>query len=196
MLSHRTKKFLAGLSAVALLALSACGSDDNTNRNTPSGQVTAETPGPAGTESAPAQSETPVHTETTRNAQRAVVTAAKHVDGIAYSIDRDDNGWEVDVLKGNRKVEVRINAAGTKVRSTENDDTMSQRERRDLKNARVSLEDAIAIASSRMGGNLDEAEFEDDRSQSMWSVTMEVEGVDIEVLLDATNGELLKEKRD
>lgn len=193
---HRTKKLLAGLSAVALLAVSACGSDAGTDGNSPSGQVTAETPGPAATESAPDQSEAPDHTETTRNAQQAVVTAAKHVGGIAFSIDRDDNGWEVDVLKGNRKVEVHLNAAGTKVRSTENDDTVSKRERQDLENARVSLEDAIAIASSRVGGNLDEAEFEDDRSQSMWSVTLDVEGVDIEVHLDATNGELLKEERD
>ena len=123
----------------------------------------------------------------------ALGVAQDGAGGTPYAIDDqdDDGSWEVDVAVDDRTVEVLVDADG-KVVATEEDD-LDADDRAALDEAKVTLKKAIEAAIDEVGGQLDEAELDEDDGTYRWKVT--VDGADsgdddLEVLVDLMSGKV------
>ncbi|MCK0111512.1 PepSY domain-containing protein [Ornithinimicrobium sp. F0845] len=124
----------------------------------------------------------------------AIDTAEAETGGTAYEIDDldDDGTWEVDVRVDDHSVEVKVSADGAEVLQTEQDD-LDDDDRAALEAATITLQDAIELAVSEVGGVLDDAELEGEGNGNPhhWEVSVDTdERDDIEVLISVT-GEVL-----
>lgn len=124
----------------------------------------------------------------------AIDTAEAETGGTAYEIDDldDDGTWEIDVRVEDHSVEVTVSKDGTEVLETEQDD-LDDDDRAALDAATITLQDAIELAISEVGGVLDDAELEgeDDGNPHHWEVSVDTDSRDdIEVLISVT-GEVL-----
>lgn len=135
-------------------------------------------------------------TDVTASGVAAILAAQEEVDGVAFEIDdQDEDGtWEVDVRVGDRSVEVTVDAQGTVVR-TDDEDDLDAEDREALDSAAVPLEEAISIALEEVGGQLDDAELDEEDGTYVWKVS--VDGTDdgrddVEVSVDIVSGEVVK----
>ena len=129
------------------------------------------------------------HMEQVGSALQAIQFAEAETGGVAYKIDDEDSdrAWEVTLLRpeGNA-IEVKVNREGTEVLSTEDEDT-------DLSAPpATTIQDAIGAAVAHTPGLLDDAELDEDDGQLYWEVTIEQDGNDVDVYLDAANLQVIQ----
>ncbi len=133
------------------------------------------------------------------NAVQAVDIAVQKVGGTAESVDfKHKNGssyFEVDVIAGNQKHEVKIDAASGQVLDSkaEND---SDGDSAQLQQAGVSLRQAVSAAVAKTGGVAKEAEWENENGQSYYKVETIANGQEYDVKIDAQNGSVISAQID
>ncbi|MFD6136647.1 hypothetical protein [Isoptericola sp. NPDC060257] len=196
-MSNRAARRLAVPVALALalgLTLTACADGD--------GGAPADTPATSATEdtatddtTSPSASAAPEHR--TAAGLLAIATAEKKAGGTAYAIDDPDrdNTWEVDVATGTISVEVEVSADGTEVVRTQEDD-LDADDRRALADATVSITRAIERTVAKSGGDLDDAELDEDDGRYHWSVTVLVDGVETDYRVGTQDGKVVQERDD
>lgn len=135
------------------------------------------------------------------NAVQAVDIAVQKVGGVAESVDfKHKNGssyFEVDVIAGNQKHEVKIDAASGQVLNSKvenNHDTDSDSAQ--LQQTGVSLHQAISAAVAKTGGVAKEAEWENENGQSYYKVETIANGQEYDVKIDAQNGSVMSAQID
>jgi uncharacterized membrane protein YkoI len=128
---------------------------------------------------------------------RAIVTAEREAGGTAFAIDDPDraNTWGVDVSTGNLSVEVEVSADGGEVIRTENDD-LDADERRAIAEARFTIGQAIERTVARAGGALEDAELDGDDGRYHWSVTVLVDGAEVDYRVGTQSGKVTPEPAD
>lgn len=126
----------------------------------------------------------------------AIDLAEAQAGGIAFELDRDDDGaghWEVSVAVGDAEINVYVDLAGAEVLRTESDGTVSREETAALELAQVSMAEAIQIAVDEVDGVVEEVDLDEERGTVAWEVVMTD---DTEVYVDVVTGEVLQVERD
>lgn len=126
----------------------------------------------------------------------AIDRAEAQAGGIAFELDRDDDGaghWEVSVAVGDAEINVYVDLAGAEVLRTESDGTVSREETAALELAQVSMAEAIQIAVDEVDGVVEEVDLDEERGTVAWEVVMTD---DTEVYVDVVTGEVLQVERD
>lgn len=199
---------LAALATVSVLALglASCAQENPPAAPAPAPSPITQTSPTQTTESAPtaaptttSQQSAPATDTQERNAAalRAVGTAAAAAGGTAYELDDEDDyrRWEVDVMVGDRSVEVTVSGDGTTVISQDDDDDDDEDDRARLGRATVSMTEAIEIALAEVPGLLDDVELDDEDGQDVWEVGIDTGSDDVEVSVSTTDGTVVKVDR-
>lgn len=196
---------LVSLAAVSVLALGVVGCNQTDQPAAPApppaaGPQTAAPDTTAPTPADPASPQTPAADANEHNAAalRAVATAEQAENGRAYEIDDedDDNTWEVDVMVGDRSVEVKVSADGNNVISRDDDDDFDNDDRARLDRAQINLTQAIEAALREVPGRLDDAELDDEDNRDVWEVTIDTpDNDDIDVYVSPQDGSIIKVDR-
>lgn len=125
-------------------------------------------------------------TATDQDAVRAITTAEADAGGRAFELDTDDGQWQVHVAVGDREVEVRVSADGSRAESSDDSDGLDADDAAALAATTTTLADAIRIAATRASGGarIDEAALEQNDGSPVWTVdlaggiTVRVSGID------------------
>lgn len=154
--------------------------DDTASAEPATSGATSEPATSSGQSSAPAQ------------VGDAIALAESEGGGIAFKIDDedDDRAWEIDVLlPDGTTAEVKVDAEGRTVLSTEKDD-----DNPDHPLPSTTLLDGINAALAHTPGVLDDAELDDDNDLIVWKVEIDqsANGDDVEVYVDAETLEIIK----
>lgn len=197
--STRTLVTTAAFLSLAL-PLAACGSsaDDQSQPGVSSGtEDTADEPMTDTTDDATGDDTTADGADATNaGAFAAIDLAESQVGGIAFELDRDDDGggqWEVSIAVDSAEIDAYVDLAGTEVQRTESDGTVSREEAAALELAEISMAEAIRIAVEEVDGVVEEVDLEEERGTVAWEVVMED---NTEVLVDVVTGEVLEVDRD
>ena len=134
--------------------------------------------------------------ETLTGATAAIAAAESAVSGTAFAIDTDRRGWEVAVAVGDREHEVVVDAAGENVLNSREDGRLDSEVSADLPNVKISLSQALALATKASPGTVEDAELDRERGVTVWAVTMLSGRTETEVYLDAADGKVLKIEKD
>lgn len=196
---------LAALAAVSVLALglAGCAQENPPAAPAPAPSPVTQTSPTQTTESAPTAAPTttsgqpaPATDVQERNAAavRAIGTAAAAAGGTAYELDDEDDyrRWEVDVMVGDRSVEVTVSGDGNTVVSQDDDDDDDDDDRARLARATVSMTEAIDIALAEVPGLIDDVELDDEDGQDAWEVGIDTASDDVEVYVSITDGTVVK----
>lgn len=184
---------LVSLAAVAILALGVAGCSPD--RPAAPAPVTAA---PTTTAAAPSNPASPQATpgdpaEHNAAALRAIATAEQATNGKAHEID---DRWEVEVIAGDRSIEVKVSADGNTVASRDDHDTADDDDRARLGGAQVTLTQAIEAALREVPGSLDDAELDHKDDRDVWEVSIDTpEKRDIEVYVSPQDGSIIKVDR-
>lgn len=176
-LTHRISTIV--LAATTAVAFTACsGSDTGASSSSSATGDIASSPASASTEaSASASAEASGGSASVSPEIQAVLSAVQaaegHVDGKAYSIEKDVERWDIYVAKADRSVEVEIRADGS-VGDTD-EYGLEGRDRDALTKTTVPLSDALAQALEK-GGSLDEADIDIDGDNVRWQIEVYVDG--------------------
>lgn len=133
------------------------------------------------------------------SAAQAVDIAVQKAGGVAESVDfKHKNGnsyFEVDVISGTQKHELKIDAASGQVLESkaENDNDSDSAQ---LPQAAVSLNQAIGAAVQKTGGVAKEAEWENENGQTYYKVETVANGQEYDVKIDAQNGSVMSAQID
>lgn len=203
-----TPKTIAGIAASLLVfsGVAACSPQDRPA--TPAGPAPATTAPATGTRAtetqAPGQATTPAGSSRTQDAEarnagalQALSTAADAASGTPYEIDGadDDRVWEVKVLAGERKHEVKVSRDGRSVVGQEQDEADAEDVRR-LQGAGLALGQAIERALSEAPGSLKDAELDDDTGVAVWKVEIDTPGKQgVKVLIKVADGQVVRVER-
>lgn len=209
--SARLSRSVAGLAAAGALvfALGACAGDDTASEQPAADSPAPVTPavpptagGPAtdpGTESPTTEQAAPVDAET-RNAGAlaAIATAEQAAGGTAYEIDDedDDQTWEVDVMVGDRSVEVKVSGDGQTAQGQTDDDDADSDDKARLDRAQTTLTQGIEAALEEVPGALDDADLDDENNVDVWKVTIDTaDNDDVEVYVATDDLRIVKTDR-
>ena len=213
--SSRSVRSIAGLAAAGALAftLAACGGDDTTSQPSGNGGPVSVTPaapptagGPA-TDASTAGATSPGATasrsaadDEARNAAAvaAIATAEKAAGGKAYEIDDedDDQTWEVDVMVGDRSVEVKVSGDGRTVQGQTDDDDADDSDKARLARAKTTLAQGIEAALAEVPGALDDVDLDDENGVDVWKVTVDAtDNDDVEVYVATDDLRIVKTDR-
>lgn len=195
-LSSRTARTLASVAAVALL-VSGCGDDadegdqTNTTQGTPS--PTLEPPNadePDEGSAAPDASQGV-------NATDAIDRALEAVQGDVLSLDREDDNsrWEVLVRTADGNgTEVWVDATSGDVLDQRSEEVPS--EARDGAPS-FTAKEAVEAAETAVGsGSVTDLDIDRERGTVIWEVTVEDNGNETDVKIDASSGEVLSQEQD
>lgn len=124
---------------------------------------------------------------TDQEAVRAITTAEADAGGRAFELDTDDGQWQVHVAVGDREVEVRVSADGSRAESSDDSDGLDADDDAALRAATTTLADAIRIAATRASGEarIEEAALEQEDGSPVWKVDL---AGGITVRVSGTNG--------
>ncbi|SKC81128.1 Uncharacterized membrane protein YkoI [Krasilnikoviella flava] len=127
----------------------------------------------------------------------AIATAEKKAGGTAFAIDDPDrdNTWEIGVATGKISVEVEVSADGTEVVGTRDDD-LDADDRQAIADAKFSITQAIERTVATSGGDLDDAELDEDDGRFQWSVTVLVDGAEVDFRVGTQDGTVTQERED
>lgn len=213
--SSRSVRSIAGLAAAGALAftLAACGGDDSTSEPAGDGGPVSVTPaapptagGPA-TDASTAGATSPggatsrsVADDEARNAAAvtAIATAEKAAGGKAYEIDdeNDDQSWEVDVMVGDRSVEVKVSGDGRTVQGQTDDDDADDSDKARLARSKTTLVQGIEAALAEVPGALDDVDLDDENGVDVWKVTVDAaDNDDVEVYVATDDLRIVKTDR-
>ena len=180
--------------AVPALAIAGCGAPAAGGTTPPpaisvSPAVTSSAA--ESTTSAPADASTPASAPAgddvatvNDGALAAIATAEKEAGGAALKIDDEnvDREWEVDVLVGDKVVEVKVSRDGTEVLGQEDDGDVDDGEKAEP----GQLVEAIKAALAHTPGTLDDAKLDEDDGALYWKVELDQTGPgdDVELRVD------------
>ncbi|WP_079576497.1 hypothetical protein [Krasilnikoviella flava] len=201
-MSNRTARRTAVPVALALtlgLVLTACA-DDSGDGAAPAGGTTTSTDDPAtsgATDDGASPSASAVPEHRTAAGLLAIATAEKKAGGTAFAIDDPDrdNTWEIGVATGKISVEVEVSADGTEVVGTRDDD-LDADDRQAIADAKFSITQAIERTVATSGGDLDDAELDEDDGRFQWSVTVLVDGAEVDFRVGTQDGTVTQERED
>lgn len=129
-------------------------------------------------------------------ANAAIDTAEAEVkDSKAIGIEHEDDGtWQVDVLAGNKKVEVKVSADGSSVEKKDDEDDADSDDKNAASQVRQTLKEAIASATRHTPGTVDEAELSSD-GEVHWEVSVYPKGKteSVELKIHHRSGDVIKD---
>ncbi len=205
--SARTFRSIAGLAAAGALvfALGACGgNDDPAPQQAGEPAVSPVTPAVPPTAGGPATDATTAPFSATdaeaRNAAAlvAIATAEGAAKGKAYEIDDadDDETWEVDVMVGDKSVEVKVSADGKTVQEQKDDDDADDDDKARLGRSKTTLTQGIEAALKEVPGALDDVDLDDENDVDVWKVTIDTsDNDDVEVYVATDDLRIVKTER-
>lgn len=135
----------------------------------------------------------------------AIAAALKNTSGDVSSVDFDthDNGtradYEVDIIANDLKHEVKVDAATANIINVTQKslDAEDQEEHQALQQAKVSLEQALKVATDSMPGSVaTEVSFDVEQGVSVYEVNLIADNQKHEVKVDANTGSILSTKLD
>lgn len=197
------------VTSATLLTLALTGCNNASNDAEP---VAEEQAAPAATEQTPIEQAAVQTPEQAGMAQPefisindAIATALKNTSGDVSSVDFDthDNGtradYEIDIIANDLKHEVKVDAATANIINVtqKNLDADDQAEHQALQQAKVSLEQALQVATDSMPGSVaTEVSFDVEQGVSMYEVKLAADNQKHEVKVDANTGSILSSKLD
>lgn len=203
--SSLTPRRLALLAAVPLmLAMGACGDDDTggTDGANDSADSSSSAPQVDGTGS-DANGAGGAEGTDDEVIETVAATAAGAVDGgIAFAVEREDDGWDVEVVgPTGRRSDVVVSADGAEVvsgptaESTSTDDLAENNRLREA--GAIDLAEALAAARAEVPtGPIDSIEL-DELDRALWEVEFDFTATARALKLDAVTGEVVEvETRD
>ena len=143
----------------------------------------------------------------TITASKAKEIALKEVKGniVSFEYDGDDRtpNYEIDVVEGNEKVEIKINAATGESKITERKTIQKKNETSTQQNNAIttqkdfiSPEKAVEIATSKANGQVVKVELDDDDHIVHYEVEIRNGKTEYEFKIDAVTGDILKYEED
>lgn len=173
--SRRTRLATGAAVLPLVLALAACGSDDD-------GEVTGPDPVEVPTDSQESGTDTPdsdTPEATFDSHTTALVAAGRTAEGAVpdshvVSIDHDDGEWDVEVATADgTEHDVRVSSDGTSVLSGPDHDDTDEDDRRDnqdrLEAAELDHEAAVtALVAAVANARIEELSLNSDRGQVIW----------------------------
>jgi len=133
---------------------------------------------------------------------QAIAIAQKTVKGnvISAEFDQEDHGasseFEIKLVAGNIEHEIKVDANTGKVTKTEQEqmDADDLAEYKTMQQAKVSLNQALQIATQKYPGKLLEAEFDVEKGQAVYEIKI-AQGTQIQkVVIDANTGKIIATK--
>lgn len=193
---------LAAISVLALGAVSCAETDQPADPAPAPGATQTQVPPteePTTSDSTTTQSPAANDEERNAAALRAIATAEQsQSDGKAYEIDDegDDDTWEVDVMVGDRSIEVKVSGDGNTVVQTDDDDDADADDRDRLNRAQITLQQAVEAGLAEVPGRFDDAELGDEDDQDVWQISIDEPGLDdTEVYVSPQDGSIIKVDR-
>lgn len=182
-MSTKNSKFrsvlMAGGATIAALSLLAgCGSSQEPK--TDDAAVEVEQEQTTVDASAPAENDDAATQNSEATAEDDVFTVIQSVereyaDGVIVDIDREDDGsyYEVDVIEGNEKIELKVSASGEvteEEREAADEDDVAE-----ASAATVTVTEAIqqALEQAEDDAWFDEAELDEDDDQLRWQIDLD-----------------------
>lgn len=203
--SRRTRLATAAVLASLALGLAACGGDDNDDEVAPTTSGSSTSPSESPTA---ADDGTPTDDGASATVEGDVETAARtalaEIDGTVFSVDRDDEGWDVTIVTADG-IENDIDLgpdATTVVRGPvadddDADDADDVAERELLLGASVDYLAAIEAASAEVGGTVTGVDLSEENGTAVWEVEFDEDTADeMTVDVDAQSGDVLRTERD
>ncbi|WNB84263.1 hypothetical protein REH70_10120 [Cellulomonas sp. ATA003] len=204
--AHRTpaRRIVTWVGAAALAAgLTAC-SDDTAEPATEPVVTTPQaddTAGAPGDETAGAQGDATVEEQSgglgaDLSIERglAAIATAEAAGGVAYELDRDDDGWEVEVVRDGVERDVIVAADGSAVTDERDDDDPDADDQAEREAAQVTITAAIEAAAQGRAEALDGVSLEEEDGTLVWVVDFEGADDDVEVHVSAVDGTVLGER--
>ena len=136
--------------------------------------------------------------------EQALNIAQKTVKGDIVSAGFDQNDYsaggkyEVKIIANNTEYEVDIDADSGKVLKTKQDwfDNKDIAEHKAMKQAKVSLNQAMKTAARSVGGTVFEAEFDNDDGQSVYEIKVAKGNQTHKIVIDAMTGKVISTRLD
>ncbi len=190
----------------SVLGLSACGSGDDAA--TPEQSVTSTSPAESTESSSPPSSASsgqtsPETIDPSSSADdgglssvlTAIDAAVTHGKGTAHEVDDIDDqrgakGWEVDIAKDERSVELTVSEDGDVTKGKESD--LDADVRAGLKEAKVDLAPAIETAMKAVKGDFKDAELDEVDGTHYWKVEIATDTGEEKVLVGVVDGEIVE----
>lgn len=189
--SRRTRLATAAVLAPLALGLVACGGDDGDDDAAAPSTSATSTPTDDGTTAVEGDVET------------AAETALAEVDGTVFSVDRDDQGWDVTIVTADgveNDVDLgpdAITVVRGPVADTNDDDADDAAERELLLGASVDHLAAIEAALGELQGTVTGVDLSEDNGTAIWQVQLDEDAADaMTVDVDAQTGDVLRTERD
>lgn len=131
--------------------------------------------------------------------EQALNIAQKTVKGDIVSAGFDQNDYsaggkyEVKIIANNTEYEVDIDADSGKVLKTKQErlDNKDRAEHKAMKQAKVSLNQAMKTAARSVGGTVFEAEFDNDDGQSVYEIKVAKGDQTHKIVIDAMTGKVI-----
>ena len=128
-------------------------------------------------------------------AVRALSTAADELGGLAFELERTEDGgealWEVSVAVGDDDVEMLLSRDGNAIVRQSGSDALDDEDRRRLEEASVAAGEAALTAAQHTGAAVVEVDLTDDGGAVVWEVELRTtDGASTEVRVDAVTGEV------
>lgn len=136
--------------------------------------------------------------------EQALNIAQKTVKGDIVSAGFDQNDYsaggkyEVKIIANNTEYEVDIDADSGKVLKTKQErlDNKDRAEHKAMKQAKVSLNQAMKTAARSVGGTVFEAEFDNDDGQSVYEIKVAKGNQTHKIVIDAMTGKVISTRLD
>ena len=146
------------------------------------------------------------------SAGEAKKIALKQFEGeiIGFEYDRDDRTphYEIDILKGNEKIEVEVNAGTGKAAVTEREtvgtataETKGKAEEAEkatalANNSTISETQAIEIAQAKAKGTVTDLELDEDDNRLIYEIEIRNGKMEYDFEIDAKTGDIIKYEED
>ncbi|ATP40993.1 hypothetical protein CSE16_13535 [Solibacillus sp. R5-41] len=140
------------------------------------------------------------------SASQAKEIALKQVQGkiVDFDYDGDDHTphYEIDVVKGNEKIEITVNALTGKSKITEREtiqtknQTSTQNSTNSTPNGLISEQKAIQIAQAKAPGTVVKVELDEDDNQLHYDIKIQNGKTEYEFEIDAKTGSIIHFEED
>lgn len=204
MTSRPTRTLLAAVALPLALAVTGCGGADETASPAPATTTVTEQADPT---TEPTDASASPQGGGGRDAQAstggdaalraAARTAAAEVGGTVVNVDEQAGGWEVDLLADDgTETSIALSADGARTTGeprvdTDDADDVAENQQL-LQAASVDWDAALRTARGELGDTaIDELDLSEDDGRVVWEVSTAGSGVEMTVVIDATDGSVL-----
>ncbi|SJM55171.1 PepSY domain-containing protein [Gulosibacter sp. 10] len=128
----------------------------------------------------------------------AAAEEAVGADGVAFSLDRDDDDdalFNIDVAQGTTVYEIDVTASGEARIDEAEEDDLDGDDQRELEAAQLTILEAIDAALAHQPGVLEEVDLDTENGVVVWNVDYEDRGLD-DLNVDAATGEVTVDNDD